>query len=199
MYHMTPVTVSDINLSYVDQDIDNILSGNSWFFEKVAFLRGIFNYRDEIHLQGYNHQCDMARSLQLTLPNWVVGVGTQDTIHFIKQESGTDEGRLFVGKLIVHEMVHCILHRLEISLPCWLNEGLAVYISEQSISSCNDLTNASTWLNELNYNSDGFYIKAAALTRLLVNKYGLAYIIERLGKEGNSSFITEHDVWGIIR
>src|SRR6266403_3342640 len=65
------------------------------------------------------------------LEKWTGGIHSQGSLFILRNPE-----QKFAGNLLGHEIVHLIVHRFySDGIPCWLNEGLAQYISKAAFAS----------------------------------------------------------------
>jgi hypothetical protein len=65
------------------------------------------------------------------LERWTGGIHSQGSLFILR-----NPGQRFSGNLLGHEIVHLVLHRFySDGIPCWLNEGIAQYISKSAHAS----------------------------------------------------------------
>src|SRR5260370_11213709 len=65
------------------------------------------------------------------LDKWTGGIHSQCSLFILRNSD-----QKFSGNVLVHEIVHLVLHRFYADgIPCWLNEGIAQYISKSAHAS----------------------------------------------------------------
>ena len=65
------------------------------------------------------------------LEKWTGGIHSQGSLFILRNPE-----QKFSGNLLGHEIVHLVLHRFYADgIPCWLNEGIAQYISKSAHAS----------------------------------------------------------------
>lgn len=143
--------------------------------EKMRDLCIKFDFNKAIRLKMIESFTPLATELGIFIPGWVIGLGIGNEILILNPEKWNNN--ISLEQLILHESVHIILSEYcNLSIPIWLNEGLATYYSNQ------DCGNPSKDfdLDCLDYSSDNFYANAKALTEKAVTVLGEDVLIKQL-------------------
>lgn len=84
------------------------------------------------HVYIFEHHEDWAQFQNLgQLEKWTGGIHSGGSLFIVR-----DPKERFSGNVLGHEIVHLVLHRFYADgIPCWLNEGIAQYISKGALAS----------------------------------------------------------------
>ncbi len=177
------ITVANnLNIKIFDFKILKYIEDYNLFSENVGKLRRTFNFTNTIYIHAFDSIEELSRKVSYKLPKWVVGTSYDNNILVINYTNQKNKVDTF-SSLILHEFVHVILATIKKDrLPIWLNEGLAIYFSGQykkynfnNIDLCR-----RTNFYELNYCSNYLYDKSIYILLKLIDKYGVAVILDEL-------------------
>lgn len=162
------------------------------FVKTVAFIRKIFDFKENIKVAVYDRK-NFLKETGLEVPDWVVGMDYNQKIVLFEELFDYQED--YISKILIHEFVHCIMGSLNICIPLFLYEGLAMYFAGQSESRPYNLKMFSS-LAQLDYNTPDFYAISYTITRKFVEYYSLDKVISMIKtNEKNNVIEVIEELW----
>lgn len=163
---------------YILADVESFLK----LCESIIEIRRLLDYSGKVVLEEVTSLTMLEQKVGVNLPKWVIGLSAGERIWILKKSEWQNQ-KMDVSQLILHEFVHIALgHRIRRSVPIWLNEGLAVYLSGQYKDYKLEQSHIRTWVDfyGLSYESEHLYVVAAKTLIALVREYSLSGVIKEL-------------------
>lgn len=176
------------NLNFAVKDLRVLRDINNYFdfYNRAMDIKHKFGFKEKVIIDVVDTLSELSNILNMDVPDWVIGTSFDNVILIIDHNNWTRSNSESVDNLILHEFIHVVLNSKS-NLPIWLNEGLAIYFSNQYASYKNrDLKiNQEFDLYKLDYsNNDVYHISIYVLIKL-INKYGIERIVEESLKTKN--------------
>ena len=173
-------------IRYLNSDIIKSLS------KSLEFISKLFRFNGNVSLEFVSNNYILSNfpSIRYIYPN-AEAITFQDRIYVSLDNICTDN----VFNVVIHEYVHvCIAATFSKICPMWLNEGLAVYLSDQT----DDIIEISPNNVECFYVSTqsyaNFYNMSIHVVKRLVTIYGLQKVGE---KAQNCKLFETDDLFGV--
>lgn len=176
------------NLNFAVKDLRVLRDINNYFdfYNRAMNIKHKFGFKEKVIIDVVDTLSELANILNMDVPDWVIGTSFDNVILIIDHNNWTRSNSESVDNLILHEFIHVVLNSKS-NLPIWLNEGLAIYFSNQygSYKNRHLKINQEFDLYKLDYsNNDVYYISTYVITKL-INKYGVERIVEETLKTKN--------------
>ena len=162
------------------QDIELIAE----LYSNIQKIRRLFQFTSEVVVEQVYSLKDMEELVGGPVPDWLIGMGMGKRI-WVLAKSKWKNKKMDLCQLILHEFVHLALnYKVRKSVPLWLNEGLAVYLSGQyaDYDLQNFQVNPELDFYHLSYESESVYFISAKIVVLFVEEYGLEAIMEEIDR-----------------
>jgi hypothetical protein len=171
-----------LNIHRVSSPMDSaILFPKGKIFERqIMQVRALLKFMEKVELVVFNSLSDVQAHLGKVVPPWFLGTHKDNTILIlndtIRKDTSSEPWRI-----ITHEFVHIVLKRVFLRpIPLWLNEGLAMHFSGQTINAAGHSLELKKNIYEYTYSDDSFYALCIKLTGVLIDRYGLLNILEMM-------------------
>lgn len=122
------------NLNFYIKDLRVLRDIESYldFYNRAMNIKNVFNFNDKVIVDVIDSLEELSEILEVKVPKWVIGTSFENVILILDHEKWKKSNNESVENLILHEFVHVVLNlKTQSPLPIWLNEGLAVYLSDQ--------------------------------------------------------------------
>nr|WP_025776552.1 hypothetical protein [Clostridium botulinum] len=147
--------------------------------EQIRNLFELFNNNRAVNVNFLNNHREVQIILGQYVPRWVRGFTINDDVYIlIYSKEDYFNINEFEG-ILMHEIIHALVHRKVKECPIWLNEGLAMVLSNQykgmkldRFMNCN--------LDNVSCGHDFFYEKCCAKTIKYFSKYSQKEVITNL-------------------
>jgi hypothetical protein len=156
-----------------------------------------YSFKEKINVQIFPDLQTYHNKIRLpNAPDWVVGNGNLDGI---KMTSPLHSGQLDYNSLltvIVHEFTHVVIDNINLHIPIWVNEGMAVYeagqmgegqreflatkIQANHIPKISDLQQ----MDSISFGNNGGYNWSYTIIEMVVKKYGWEKVREWVRNSG---------------
>lgn len=159
------------------QYLYHYLVHDHYFTKQLKYIAELFGFRKNVYVKIIASKSDLEILVKRPLPDWVKGVAINPYILIVNPSSWGDENERFT-ELFLHEYIHLAINNVfRVLCPTWLNEGLAMYFSEQykSMMFC-DLDMNYNFYNE---DQEVDYNQCANVTLKLIETYGEKVVLER--------------------
>lgn len=157
------------------------------WLDKIIYLRKLFSFEKYVQVRMVKSTEELSNLIGHSVPDWVIGTYTGNCILMLDCQSWKTREQIDFCQVFVHEFIHVLTQYTIRSLcPIWLNEGLAVYLSEQ-LKSINIIPKEVTVddVYTMDYSSENLYGISGLLVAGLTEKYGLESLIHRLAAVSN--------------
>lgn len=174
------VAVDRINFYARDLRVLKGIRDYSDFYNRVNKIRKIFDFDKEIVIDVFDDLQELENLLETKVPKWVIGTSFNNAILILDYDKWKTSNNETVENLILHEFIHVVLSlKSKINLPAWLNEGLAVYFSDQYHSFKNQIFDNNININfyEVDYSHGNIYFISMCVLIKLIDKYGIEKVI----------------------
>lgn len=148
--------------------------------DRFVKIQGIFNFNKRVHVKIFQNKIELEKYVQCKLPDWIKGVAFCQSIMLIHPSGWKEDIHDDFFELFLHEYIHlAIKSTFYHKCPTWLNEGFAIYFSEQ-YKTMNYSLVADDYdyygikrQKDINYNQFGFIVLN------LIDTYGELFILNR--------------------
>ncbi len=175
------VAVNNLNFHIKDlrvlRDIESYLN----FYNRAMNIKNIFNFNDKVIVDVIDSLEELSEILEVKVPKWVIGTSFENVILILNHDKWKKSNNESVENLILHEFVHVVLNlKAQSPLPIWLNEGLAVYFSDQygNYKGKKPNINEDFDLYNVNYNNEKLYHISIYIIMKLIDKYSINKVID---------------------
>lgn len=101
---------------------------NDSIIDQINYITEIFRYSGTIKIRFLSDRNEFSTILGHKVPKWVVGTSYINVVYIYVNGKSTE----FINKLIIHEIVHVVIGKISnYRCPIWLNEAMAIYLSNQ--------------------------------------------------------------------
>jgi hypothetical protein len=172
---------SDLNLHFSDRSILKYLYTPVHYLNVIANIRKLFSNHKRIDILVFAALAELRHYLGHPVPAWVIAANVDNTILILDYELWKMRKYGNINQVIIHEMVHVILGDYKVTVPLWLNEGLAQYLAgqlDEGVAQRKPLGAQNIY--ELNYHHEGLYGLSGRIVQKLIARYGLQTVISRL-------------------
>lgn len=160
----------------------------SYLFSKkllnhVKDLFDLFENKKSIEVDFFSRHEEIENKLNyINMPKWIKAITVGDTIYLLEYGQDVYNNLDEFYMILLHEIVHALIYRkTKDRCPLWLNEGLALILSNQYKSmEFKQFLNSKDDL--LSYDNECFYEKCCAKTMKYIYVYGKKQIMSRLLK-----------------
>lgn len=182
------VAVNNLNFYIKDlrvlRDIESYLD----FYNRAMNIKNLFNFNDKVIIDVIDSLEELSEILEVKVPKWVIGTSFENVILILDHEKWKKSNNESVENLILHEFVHVVLNlKTQSPLPIWLNEGLAVYLSDQygNYKGKKPNINEDFDFYNVNYNNEKLYDISIYIIMKLIDKYSINKVIDKTLKTKN--------------
>ncbi len=182
------VAVNNLNFYIKDlrvlRDIESYLD----FYNRAMNIKNVFNFNDKVIVDVIDSLEELSEILEVKVPKWVIGTSFENVILILDHEKWKKSNNESVENLILHEFVHVVLNlKTQSPLPIWLNEGLAVYLSDQygNYKGKKPNINEDFDFYNVNYNNEKLYDISIYIIMKLIDKYSINKVINETLKTKN--------------
>jgi hypothetical protein len=163
----------------------------TWRFIKIQKL---FGFNKKIYVKIFSSIEDLELYIGHKLADWVKGIAEYPFILLVHPSGWKQDREDSFSDLFLHEYVHVAVEKsFHHPCPVWLNEGLAVYFSEQYKTMRLDMVDHNYDYYTVNGYQDINYNQFAYAVLRLMSIYGEEHIINRARR--CTDFYTD-DVFG---
>lgn len=174
------VAVDRLNFYARDLRVLKGIRDYSDFYNRVNKIRKIFDFDKKIVIDVFDDLQELENLLETKVPKWVIGTSFNNAILILDYDKWKTSNNETVENLILHEFIHVVLSlKSKTNLPAWLNEGLAVYFSDQyhSFENQNFDNNININFYEVDYSHGNIYFISMCVLIKLIDKYGIEKVI----------------------
>ena len=174
------VAVDRINFYARDLRVLKGIRDYSDFYNRVNKIRKIFDFDKKIVIDVFDDLQELENLIETKVPKWVIGTSFNNVILILDYDKWKTSNNETVENLILHEFIHVVLSlKSKTNLPAWLNEGLAVYFSDQyhSFKNQNFDNNININFYEVDYSHGNIYFISMCVLIKLIDKYGIEKVI----------------------
>ncbi|WGX77815.1 hypothetical protein QJS64_21200 (plasmid) [Paraclostridium bifermentans] len=177
------VAVDRINFYARDLRVLKGIRDYSDFYNRVNKIRKIFDFDKKIVIDVFDDLQELENLFETKVPKWVIGTSFNNVILILDYDKWKTSNNETVENLILHEFIHVVLSlKSKTNLPAWLNEGLAIYFSDQyhSFKNQNFDNNININFYEVDYRHGNIYFISMCVLIKLIDKYGIEKLFMRL-------------------
>ncbi|HDK7168025.1 TPA: hypothetical protein PTV44_001892 [Clostridium botulinum] len=159
------------------RDIERYLD----FYNRAMNIKNVFNFNHRVIVDVIDSLEELSEILEVKVPKWVIGTSFENVILILDHEKWKKSNNESVENLILHEFVHVVLNlKAQSPLPIWLNEGLAVYLSDQYANYKKKKPNINEDFDfyNVNYNNEKLYHISIYIIIKLIDKYSINKVID---------------------
>lgn len=174
------VAVDRINFYARDLRVLKGIRDYSDFYNRVNKIRKIFDFDKKIVIDVFDDLQELENLFETKVPKWVIGTSFNNVILILDYDKWKTSNNETVENLILHEFIHVVLSlKSKTNLPAWLNEGLAIYFSDQyhSFKNQNFDNNININFYEVDYRHGNIYFISMCVLIKLIDKYGIEKVI----------------------
>lgn len=174
------VAVDRINFYARDLRVLKGIRDYSDFYNRINKIRKIFDFDKKIVIDVFDDLQELENLIETKVPKWVIGTSFNNVILILDYDNWKTSNNETVENLILHEFIHVVLSlKSKTNLPAWLNEGLAVYFSDQHYSFKNQNFDNNININfyEVDYSHGNIYFISMCVLIKLIDKYGIEKVI----------------------
>lgn len=170
------------NINFYARDL-RVLKGirdYSDFYNRINKIRKIFDFDKKVIIDVMDDLKELEDLIEMKVPKWVIGTSFDNMILILDYDKWKKSNNETVENLILHEFIHVVLNlKSKRNLPIWLNEGLAVYFSDQYHSFKDKKFDNNININfyDVDYSSENIYFISIYVLIKLIDKYGIEKII----------------------
>ncbi|KKY00430.1 hypothetical protein VN21_14180 [Paraclostridium benzoelyticum] len=150
------------------------------FYNRINKIRKMFDFDKKIILDVMDDLKELEDLVEKKVPKWVIGTSFDNIILILDHDKWKKSNNETVENLILHEFVHVVLNlKSKGNLPIWLNEGLAVYFSNQyhSFKYQNFDNNIDVNFYDIDYRNENVYYIGVYVLIKLIDKYGIEKVV----------------------
>lgn len=150
------------------------------FYNRINKIRKMFDFDKKIILDVMDDLKELEDLVEKKVPKWVIGTSFDNIILILDHDKWKKSNNETVENLILHEFVHVVLNlKSKGNLPIWLNEGLAVYFSNQyhSFRYQNFDNNIDVNFYDIDYRNENVYYIGVYVLIKLIDKYGIEKVV----------------------
>lgn len=164
------------------------------FAERFNKIQTLFGFNKKIYVKIFNSLEDLEIYIGYKLTDWVKGVALYPFILLIHPSGWKQDQSDNFFELFLHEYVHMAVEKsFHHNCPTWLNEGLAVYFSEQYKTMKLNIVDFNFDYYDVNGYQDINYNQFAFAVLKLIKKYGEEHVVNRAKRCSNFYF---DDIFG---
>jgi hypothetical protein len=174
------VAVNNINFYAKDLRVLKGIRDYSDFYNRINKTRKIFDFDKKVIINVIDDLKELEDLIEMKVPKWVIGTSFDNMILILDHDKWKKSNNETVENLILHEFIHVVLNlKSKRNLPIWLNEGLAVYFSDQyhSFKDKNFENNINVNFYEVDYSSENIYYISIYVLIKLIDKYGIEKVV----------------------
>ncbi|MBS5953802.1 MAG: hypothetical protein KIB53_08250 [Paraclostridium bifermentans] len=174
------------------------------FYNRINKIRKMFDFDKKIILDVMDDLKELEDLVEKKVPKWVIGTSFDNIILILDHDKWKKSNNETVENLILHEFVHVVLNlKSKGNLPIWLNEGLAVYFSNQyhSFKYQNFDNNIDVNFYDIDYRNENVYYIGVYVLIKLIDKYGIEKVVhEALNTENfeTNQVFRNHNLLSLI-
>lgn len=172
--------MNNLNFDVRDLRILRDINNYSDFYNRVMNIKNVFSFKRKVIIDVVETLDELAEIINMDVPKWAIGTSFDNVILIVDHNKWKKSNSESVDNLILHEFIHVVLNSKEILLPIWLNEGLAVYFSDQYQSYKKKKLKVGRDFNfyKLDYSSDNVYYISTYIIMELIDEYGVNMVVE---------------------
>lgn len=144
--------------------------------KKVKKVITGLNRNTRIFIRVFIVPCRLCLNLLLRrkTEEWMIGFASGNNVVVLNPQKWKYIDKASIDSIIIHEIVHILINDEKKNCPQWLNEGMAMLVSEQLYD--HDDTSVSNPY-KLEYGKENFYYEVNGIMNKLVEIYGKRKII----------------------
>lgn len=170
-----------IGINFEDFKILKYITDIDEFSIKIRNIRNKFGFYTNVNLYVYDSIDEISRTLNVNIPKWVTAMAVDDVIFISDYSVWKEKDNTTFDKVIIHEFIHVIINNsIKSKVPLWINEGIAQYYSEEYKKYKLDGRELEKDIYALEVYSPSLYKHSAQTVKLLIDKYGEKYIINKI-------------------
>lgn len=172
--------MNNINFYAKDLRVLKGIKNYSDFYNRINKIREIFDFDKKVVIDVMNDLKELEDLIETKVPKWVIGTSFDNVILILDHDKWKKSNSETVENLILHEFVHVVLNlKSKGNLPIWLNEGLAVYFSDQYhlFKNQNFDNNIDVNFYEVDYRNENVYYIGIYVLIKLIDRYGIEKVV----------------------
>lgn len=115
-----------------DHSTENI---NKQTSRSIKKLKDFYNINvSNINIELIYSRKELNKKIERRTPNWLIGLACKNKIYLFSPlavEKHSSHKKSDLNKIITHELCHIFNAKVNNNIPLWLDEGLALYLSNQ--------------------------------------------------------------------
>lgn len=170
---------NDDTLSQINEMLGNTRNSVESYFQRTFDKRTLYVYRNQKEFQRQKHPI-VTTFLKL---DWYIGDNIGERALIVSPNTKvTVHTYQSIINAIPHEYIHTVVYSINKKCPLWLNEGLALYLSNRHNASTSKMTIPPIGIlksnNSLYFEKHNGYLYADKFVEYVESKYGHSKVIE---------------------